>query len=69
MPEVEVGFRAFPQFSCINPASGRINKRQRLEGQVVKKEAGDLEAHSVDEDFITALEYGMQQQNQIIIAW
>ncbi len=36
-----------------------IDQRERFEGQVKMKEAGDEEAHQIDEDFIRALEYGM----------
>ena len=36
-----------------------IDQRERLLLQQAKKEAGDLEAQSLDEDFINALEVGM----------
>ncbi|MEE8185397.1 MAG: lysine--tRNA ligase [Thermodesulfobacteriota bacterium] len=36
-----------------------IDQRERFLQQLKEKEAGDTEAHEMDEDFITALEYGM----------
>lgn len=36
-----------------------IDQRRRFESQVEEREAGNDEAHEMDEDFIEALEYGM----------
>lgn len=43
-------------FSEINDP---IDQRSRFEGQMTQRAAGDEEAHPMDEDFLTALEYGM----------
>lgn len=36
-----------------------LDQRKRFEGQVAQREAGDEEAHYLDEDYIRALEFGM----------
>ena len=36
-----------------------IDQRERLEGQARLRDAGDLEASGVDEDYLRAMEYGM----------
>jgi lysyl-tRNA synthetase class 2 len=36
-----------------------MDQKQRFRAQVEAKVQGDEEAHSMDEDFIRALEYGM----------
>jgi lysyl-tRNA synthetase class 2 len=36
-----------------------IDQKERFVGQLAEKEAGDEEAHAMDEDYIRALEYGL----------
>jgi lysyl-tRNA synthetase, class II len=43
-------------FSEINDP---LDQRERFEGQMKMRDAGDEEAHPMDEDFVRALEYGM----------
>lgn len=42
-----------------NELNNPIDQKERFEKQVAEKEAGDEEAHSMDSDYIRALEYGL----------
>ena len=50
------GFEVANAFSELNDPA---EQRRRFEAQLVDREAGDQEAHAMDEDYIRALEYGM----------
>jgi lysyl-tRNA synthetase class 2 len=42
-----------------------VDQRSRFEDQTSAREAGDDEAHLMDHDFITALEYGMPPTGEL----
>jgi lysyl-tRNA synthetase class 2 len=50
------GFEVANAFSELNDPA---EQRRRFEAQIARREAGDQEAHVMDEDYIRALEYGM----------
>ena len=50
------GFEVANAFSELNDPA---EQRRRFEAQLKGRDAGDLEAHAMDEDYIRALEYGL----------
>lgn len=45
--------------NAFSELSNPLDQRDRFEAQLAQREAGDDEAHQMDEDYVTALEYGM----------
>lgn len=50
------GWEVANAFSELNDP---LDQRQRFESQMAERDAGDEESHQMDDDYITALEYGM----------
>ena len=53
---VVMGMEIGNSFSELNDA---LDQRERFEQQLARRDEGDDEAHQLDEEFLTALEYGM----------
>jgi lysyl-tRNA synthetase class 2 len=45
--------------NAFSELSDPLDQRQRFENQMTQRDSGNDEAHQMDEDYITALEYGM----------
>ncbi len=45
--------------NAFSELSDPLDQRQRFESQMAQRDSGNDEAHQMDEDYITALEYGM----------
>ncbi len=62
-PRLTIRFEAFIAgweiANAFTELNDPIDQRERFEQQLSKREAGDDEAHVMDDDFIHALEYGM----------
>lgn len=62
-PEVTERFEMFiggiELVNGFNELNDPIDQKERFEAQVAAREGGDEEAHMMDSDYITALEYGM----------